>query len=92
MAIHVAFVELMQVDSTGNVIRKETGKLEDFRTNQHPVVTRPRSFSTEHRIQVDVPDIPNSAGNPTIKAYLILEDAAGFPLVYMDQYIIVTQS
>jgi hypothetical protein len=47
------------------------------------------SFTTEHRILTDS-DVPNSAGNPTIKDYLVAEDAGGFNLVHMDQYIIVT--
>lgn len=47
------------------------------------------SSSTEPRVLPD-PNIPNSAGYPTIKQYL--EDEAGddYVLKYMDQYIIIT--
>ncbi|MEM3097453.1 MAG: hypothetical protein QXU32_01870 [Nitrososphaerales archaeon] len=90
--IHVAKIGLMQVDvSTGNVINKDASAIKDFRTQLQPVTTRPREWTIEHRV-IEDPTIPNTTGNPTIKAYLEAEDAAGLKLVYMDQYTIITQN
>ena len=99
MAIRVVNVVLVQVDSiTGEVFTKDGSRLSKYEERRSPsdTTTRPRTFTTEHRIlsSTDVGD--GSAGNsenfPTIKDYLVAEDGDGFSLVYMDQYIIVTQT
>lgn len=91
MAIHVAHIALMHIDSvTGDVIRKDTAAIKDFTTQTQPIISRPREFSTEHRVVEDATNT-NTLGNPTIADYLTLEDGDGLMLVHMDQTFIITQ-
>lgn len=78
MAIHVVYVRQTQVNN-GQVVDK---------TNA--TINQVMKSSMEMRI---VPDatVPNSAGSPSIKDYLIAEDGDGFNLSHMDNTIIVTQ-
>jgi hypothetical protein len=46
-------------------------------------------FTTEHRIMSDA-SIPNSANNPTIQQYLVLEGADDYEPVQIGQYFIIT--
>lgn len=93
MAIHVAQIVLIQIDSaTGQPFAKEDSKLNDYTSPKTATVTRPRSFSTEHRILPDTGNIPNSANYPTIPAYLILEAGSGYKFVHMDQTYVITQT
>lgn len=91
MAIHVATLQLMHVDQSGNVFNKETAKMSDFITVNNPVDSTPFQFSTEMRVMVDS-GIPNTANNPSIKTYLELEAAGGFKFKHMDQTFIITES
>ena len=79
MAIHYVNVSTMHVNSLGGVL-----------PDNMTIAQRAHS-DYSHRIIADA-TVPNSAGNPTIKDYLVLEDAAGFNLVHMDQYTIVTSN
>lgn len=91
-AAHVATLVLVHVDSeTQEVFTKDSSKMDKMTTKVSRATTRPRTFSTEHRVLPDAA-IPNSAGYPTIPAYIALEVAAGFRLAHMDQTYIVTQS
>lgn len=78
MAVHVARIHLMQVNSTGGIVDKNNTSIDGMLRT-----------STEHRVVADA-TIPNTAGNPTVKTYLELEEAGGFRMVYMDQNTIVT--
>lgn len=92
MAVHVAQIVLIQIDSeTGLPFAKESSKLNMYTSPPVNPVTRPRQFSTEHRIQPD-PAIPNSAGYPTVPDYLTLESGGGYNFVHMDQTYVITQT
>ena len=92
MGVHVVNIGLFHKDTiTQELFTKDGSPISKFEERTTKVTSRPREFTTEHRIIVDS-DVDSSANNPTIKAYLVLEDTAGFKLVHMDQYIIVTQS
>jgi len=80
MAIHVARISVFTVDANGNRLDKSRGD---------------QSISAMTRTSNDVlviPDssIPNTAGYPTVKNYLVAEDAAGFKFKHMDQSFIIT--
>lgn len=45
--------------------------------------------SKELRV-LENPNVPSSAGNPTLEDYLIAEDAAGFQLRHLDNVYIIT--
>jgi hypothetical protein len=79
MAVHVAYVGLVPVDATGNIVVKNSSTIKTMML-----------ASTEHRVLYDATYAPNGAGTPTIAEYLTLEDAGGFNLVLMDQYMIIT--
>lgn len=92
MAIHVAKLQLMHVDSvTGVVFTKDNSKLKDFTSVKTETVSPQRSYSTEFRVVVDA-TIASSAGNPDIPTYLALEATAGFKFAHMDQTYLITQS
>lgn len=83
VTVHVAYLQLLPVDSIGNVIDKNS-----------PTTTVKRVLATsgtEPRVIVNA-GIANTAGNPTIKAYLEAEAAAGFTLKHIDQTMIITYS
>lgn len=92
MGIHVAQIVLVQIDSQTNLpFKKADSKLADYTSPKSPTTSRPREFTTEHRILPDAA-IPNSANYPTIPAYLALEDGGGFKLAHMDQTYVITQN
>ncbi len=79
---HVASLQLMHYDNvTGAIIDK---------SNPATTLLALAKSSTDFRVVVD-PAIPNTAGNPTIKAYLIAEALAGFLLKHIDQTFIITE-
>lgn len=85
VTIHVATVGLFNVNSiTGEVYHRTD-----------PAIPLPikgaLSFNTEHRI-FENPLIPNTAGNPTIDDYLVLEGDSGFIPVKTDQTRVITRS
>jgi len=80
MAVHYVNIMLVNIDKDGNII--PPGKQAQIGTVA--------DFSTEHRVAPN-PNVPNSAGYPTVENYLIAEDGAGFSVRHMDQYTIVTQ-
>ena len=82
MSTRVVNVGLFPVDATGNVIIKNS--------KSTTIGTMSASTSTQHRV---IPDstVPNSTGYPTIKDYLVLEDAGGWLFKHMDQSFIITQ-
>ncbi len=92
MAIHVAKLQLMHVDSvTGVVFTKDSSKLKDFTSVKTTTVSPQRSYSTEFRVIVDA-TIANTAGNPDIPTYLALEAGSGYKFAHMDQTYIITQT
>jgi len=82
MAIHVAYIKPVLVDKVGNIIDKN---------DPETPISAVTSASSEMRIMPDG-DIPSSADYPTIKNYLIAEDAAGLSLKHIDNNLIITQS
>jgi hypothetical protein len=92
MAVHVATLVLVHVDSsTGTVFVKESANFSDFISVNNPVDSTPKTISTEFRILPDA-SIPNSAGYPTIKAYLEAENSGGFKFKHIDQTYVITES
>lgn len=81
MAIHVVNTGLFPIDATGNVITK---------TSRTTTINTMLTTSMEHRI---IPDdsIATSADYPSVKDYLIAEEALGYLLQHMDQTYIVTR-
>lgn len=78
MAVHVVYVRQMQVVND-KVIDKNAA-----------TIAQMAKASMEMRI-VEDDDVPNSSGSPTIKDYLVKEDASGYDLAHMDNTIIVTR-
>lgn len=78
--VHVARVGFLNVNAVGNVVNKN-----DKNTTIYEMATT----NSEHRIIVDA-GIPNTANNPTVKAYLELEASSNYVLQYMDQNTVVT--
>lgn len=77
MAVHIVYTRPMQVVN-GQVIDKEDA-----------TIAQMSSADMEMRVMSDS-GIPSSANNPTVKAYLEAEEAAGFRLGHIDNMIIVT--
>lgn len=85
MAIRRVFVDLVNVDSSGAVIDKNS---------KSTTLNTLKNFNTEHRVigpTTGDSASPNAASTPTISAYLEAEITDGFQLIYMDQYQIITQ-
>lgn len=78
--IHVARVAVLNVDMAGNVVKKDD-----------PTVTLRQQLQTsmDHRMLEDV-SIPNTAGNPAVKAYLEAEAGDDYVLQHIDQTTIIT--
>ena len=81
MAVHIAKIGLVRVAPNGVIVNNTTSTINDN-----------MDFSTEHRILEDSTYTPSSTGNPTLEEYLVAEDALGFNIIYINQYIVVTQS
>ncbi len=79
MAIHVATKTLMPIINGA-----------PYNNNTITIMQKAQS-TTEERMMVDT-TIPNTVGNPTIKAYLEAEDADGYVLTHMDQTYVITVS
>lgn len=92
MAIHVAQIVLVQIDSvTGQPFTKDGSKMNAYTSPKSPTTTRARDFTTEHRVLPDAA-IPNTANYPTIPAYLVLEAGGGFKFKHLDQTYVITES
>ena len=80
IGIHVARVAVLNVGPSGNVVKKDD-----------PSVTLKQQLQTQmdHRIIIDSA-IPNSSGNPAVKAYIEAESANDYVVHYMDQNMIIT--
>ena len=78
MAVHVARLSLMHVTQVGTV-----------KPRTQMTIGEVNNSNQEIRVIAD-PNIPNSATNPTVEAFLILEDAAGFTLNHLDQTYCIT--
>jgi len=76
--IHVAHIGRKQIDSLGGVVDKEEASIKQM-----------LHTTGEDRVLED-DTIPSTAGNPTVKDYLIAEAAADYVLKYIDQNMIVT--
>jgi hypothetical protein len=78
--IHVARIALMPVNSVGAVVSKNSATIGQM-----------MNVTSEERMISDS-SIPNTANNPTPKAYLELEAAGDFILNHIDQTYIITYS
>ena len=76
--VHVAYIQLMNVDGLGNVVKRNDATINQMKNTQ-----------MEQRIMVD-PLIPSSATNPTVKDYIIAEEVAGFRVTHIDQTMIIS--
>lgn len=76
--IHVARIGVFNVDRNGQRIDKSTTTLRGS-----------LQTSIDHLI-IEDSNIPNTAGNPTIKQYLELEAADGYVANHISQNLIVT--
>jgi hypothetical protein len=83
---HVAIIGQVQVPNDGSGDIKIKGNSSNFTLGDAKTHTR------EMRVLENLPDIPNSAGNPTIKDYIELEGASDFQLMHLDQTYIITQT
>jgi hypothetical protein len=82
----------MRVNPNTGAVYNSSGKVvnaQDEDVPQDIPIKNTQVFDQEHRVIPDT-DAPNSAAFPTIKDYLVAEDGAGFNLLHMDQYMIVT--
>ena len=79
MAVHVVYVRPMQVVNNQVVDKSEA------------TIAQMTKASMEIRIVPDG-DVASSTGSPSIKDYLVAEDAAGFALAHIDNTMIVTNS
>ena len=76
--IHVARIACMPVNTAGVVVNKNQATIAEM-----------MQTSSEERVIID-PLIPNTALNPTPKAYLELEADDDFVLNHIDQTYIIT--
>jgi hypothetical protein len=78
--VHVARVGVLNVDMSGNVVKKDD-----------PSVSLKQQLQTQmdHRVLEDSA-IANSAGNPSVKAYIEAEAGDDYAVHYMDQTTIIT--
>ena len=78
--IHVARVGVFNVDNSGTILKKDDPSI----TIQQQLQT-----SIDHLMIVDSA-IPNTANNPTTKAYLELEATDDYVVHHIDQSTIIT--
>ena len=78
VGIHIVSVTLKDVSPAGTLIDRT-----------HATIGQVMTASKEHRVLPDAA-VTNSAGSPSVAAYLTLEAADNYVLHYMDQYTIVT--
>lgn len=81
MAVHIAYVGLVQVDAVGNIVSKDTATINNM-----------LATSTQVRVLYDATYAPNGVNNPTIEEYLTLEAAGGFHVKHVSQTMIVTST
>lgn len=77
---HVVYLTPMPVNSAGQVVDKN---------DPSTTLGDMKSTSTEVRV-VARANVPSSANNPSIEAYLQLEAAGGYTLGHLSQTMIVT--
>jgi hypothetical protein len=88
MAIRTAVIRLVNVNSVGNIVYKNNATIAKVIANA----------GTEQRIfEYSSGSAPNAASDgdttaPNIHEYLVLEEAAGYSIAYMDQTFIITQN
>lgn len=80
IGVHVARVAFLKVDGSGNVVKGD---------DPNATIRQHLECSTEHRVIADSA-IPNTANNPTVKAYLEAEASDNYVLEHIDQNTIVT--
>lgn len=83
MNVHVARLGTFTVDANGSRIDKNS-----------PSTTINMMKGSTSMAQLVIPDTdyPNTAGYPTVKAYLTLEASGGFKLRHLDQSFIITDN
>lgn len=75
--VHVATFKMVMINSLGAVVPETASMSETLQATK------------ELRVNVD-PSISNTAGYPTLAAYLALEAADSFVLQHLDQTYIIT--
>ena len=78
--IHIARVGVFNVDAVENILKKDDLNI---------ILGQQLTTSIQHLIIIDSA-IPNSSGNPTVKAYLELESADDFMIREINQTTIIT--
>jgi len=87
MAVRTAIIKLVNVNSVGTIIYKDQS-IRDVMLNLNSV----------HRVfEYESGSAPNAANDgdvsaPTIHEYLNLENADGFDIAHIDQFLIITKS
>ena len=81
MAVHLVYTNYVTVDAAGNVLAGKTGTIDQVISDT----------TSEHRV-IENPNVPNSAGNPTIEAYLNLEFDDSHHVRFMGINMIVTST
>lgn len=81
MAVHIAYIGMVNIDAVGNVIDKSTA-----------TIAQVAASSAEPRVLYNATYAPNAANNPTVEEYLTLEDSAGYTIVAVTNTMIVTQN
>lgn len=80
MAVHIAYIGMLNIDGAGNIVDKNTASIGAVAAS-----------SVEPRVLYDATYAPNAVNNPTVAEYLTLEDTAGFTIVAVTNTMIVTQ-
>jgi hypothetical protein len=78
VGVHVVRISLVPINSAGQVVNKDTATMKEM-----------LDTSTEPRVLADA-TIPNSTGNPTIRAYIEAEAGDDYVLKHVDQSLIIT--
>lgn len=81
MAVHVAYIGMININSLGNVVDRTTASIAEVAAS-----------SVQPRVIYDATYAPNAVNNPTVEEYLTLEDSAGFTIVAVTNTMIITQN
>lgn len=79
MAVHIAYIGMVKIDSSGNVVQKTDTIAKNMRASE------------EQRILPHAGNI-NTNGYPTIETYLTREDASGLHPVQVFQSMVITST
>lgn len=80
IGVHVAHTGFFNVDGAGNVVKKD---------DPNVTMRQQMETSSQHRV-IEDQGIPNTVGNPTVKAYIEAEASDDYVLEHIDQTTIIT--